>query len=201
MGEHHPFGIARAAGGELEEGEVALLDVDGRRGQGGAAPGRQLGHGDHLAQHRELGAQQAGQGEHLGEGDEHLGARGLEDSRLPPQVVFDLAAPGRRIQGHGDAARHLHAEEGREVFEPRGEHEPHGLARPHAQTGEAGGHRPRTGEETGVGELLGLGVAGEIEDVPAVRMALGMPLQDLDEALRAVRRRLRGIEGLIDLPS
>ncbi len=201
MGEHHPLGIAGAAGGELEEGKVALLDVDRRGGRAGRRSRLRckLRHGDHLAQHGELGAQQAGEGENLGEGDEHLGAGGLEDARLPPQVVFDLAAPGRRIEGDGDAARDLDAEERREVFESRREHEPHGLAGPHAEMDEAGGHGSRAGEEAGVGQLLGLAIARQVEDVPAVRMALGVPLQHLHQAARAIRRRLRGVERLDDL--
>ena len=81
------------------------------------------------------------------EGDEHLGAGGLEDAGLAPQVILDLAAPGGRIERHGHAARELDAEEGREVFEAGGEHDPHGLPRPHAQPGETGGHGAGAGEQ------------------------------------------------------
>ena len=111
------MGLPGAAGGELEEGDVARP----RTGGGMNCPSRQrrgeIRHRHHPPQNRELGAQQAGEGEDLGEGDEHLGPGGPQDAGLPAEMVLDLALAGRRIERHRDAARELGAEEGDEVFE------------------------------------------------------------------------------------
>ena len=87
----------------------------------------------HHPQPGELRAQQAGQGQDLGEGDQHLGLGGAQDAGLAAEVVLDLALAGRRIEGDRDAAGELRAEEGGEVFEARGEHDSHRLARRNAE--------------------------------------------------------------------
>ena len=86
------------------------------------------------------------------------------------------------------------AEEGDEVVEAGGEHDPHRRARPDAEAGEAGGHRVDPARQLAVGQLLGLAVAGVVEDVPPLGVALGVPVEDLEQGARAVRSHLAAAE-------
>ena len=61
---------------------------------------------------------------------------------------------------------------------------------PTPEPGEAGGHRADPPRQLAVGQLLGLAVAGIEEDVPPLGMALGVPVEHLEQGARAVRRRL-----------
>jgi hypothetical protein len=196
VGQHHPLGAARAAGGELEEGEVPLRHPGRLRAPVPAGERRQLPDRDHPVEAGELGAQEAGEREDLAEGDEDAGFGRGEDPGLAAKVVLDLAAAGRRIEGDGDAARELGPHEGREIFEARGEHEPNGLARLEAERSQPGSHGARPPVEVAVGQLLRLPFSRIVEDVPALRVALDMPVQDLQERPRSLRRGLARTQGL-----
>jgi hypothetical protein len=112
-------------------------------------------------------------------------------------VVLDLAQTGRRIEGDRDGASHLRAEEGGEVVERGGEHEPHGLPGADAQVLEARGHGPGAPRQLAEAQLLGLAVPGVVEDVPPFRMALDMPVEHLQESPRALGSGLGRCQRLV----
>ena len=193
MCEGHALGAPRAAGGELEEGDVLAADLRDVR-----VPARQRGQlvdRHHPAEPRDLRPDQARQGEDLGEGDEEARLGGPQDAGLPPQVVLDLALAGRRIERHRDAAGAQDTAEGGEVFQGGGEHEPHGLPRLETQGAQTGGHGAGPPVELAVGQRLGLVVSGIEQDVPPVRMALNVPVEHLEQRPRAVRRGLPRLQG------
>ncbi len=187
VGEDHPLGVGGAAGGELQEGDVLLLDGRQPCGAAGAA---QVGDGHHPLQGRDLGLDQPRQGQHLGDRHQHPRLRRVEDAGLAAQVVLELAGAHRRVERHRRGAGDLDAEEGGEVVEPAGQHQAGALARLEADRFEAGGGGAGALEQAGVGQLFDDALAGQEGDVAALRVALGVPLEDLHESPRGVRHRL-----------
>ena len=78
----------------------------------------------------------------------------------------------------------------RSIRGPVGSMIPTAVARPDAEAGEPGGHRAHPPRQLAVGQLLGLAVARVVQDVPPVGMALGVPVEHLQQGPRAVRSRL-----------
>ncbi|MNH14377.1 hypothetical protein D3C79_739680 [compost metagenome] len=87
VADHHAFGLAGAARGVLQEGNVIRLPW---RSAALAALGCQLGHAGDVSQARNLWLEQPGKQLGLRHGNQHFGFGVAQDAGLTLQMILDL---------------------------------------------------------------------------------------------------------------
>ncbi|MCY1356146.1 hypothetical protein D9M69_425880 [compost metagenome] len=191
MADHHPLGLPGAARGVLQEGQV-LGPPRGR--QAVAVAGAQLGHLDDRAEARHLRLEQAGEQLGLGHGDQQADLGVGEDAGLAQQMLLDLRQAQRRVDRHRHAAGQQGTEEAEQEVAPGRQHQRHPLPGAQAAPLQAAGDAQGALAEAGVADLLaGLGGAQQVH-VGALRVALDVPVEHLDEGLRRFRAgRVAGV--------
>ncbi len=191
MRQHHALGLAGAARGVLQEGDVGGAQRDRRRAAAGAG-GDDVGHGGHRVQRVDLGAQQVGQRLGALDGQQLARAGVAQDAGDAPQVVFQLRGPRRRVQRHGHAAGAQGAVEGGEELAPARQHDRHRLAAAQPARLQAGGDAQRVGVQVGVGQLDGRVAAFVQRDQDLLRVLAQVGVEDVEQGGRVVdgERRL-----------
>ncbi|MCY1403637.1 hypothetical protein D9M71_188250 [compost metagenome] len=194
VADHHPLGLAGAARGVLQEGEVLRLSlwIDPW-----TANGRQLGDaGDH-PQARHLRPEQSGDQFGFGHGDQHPGFGIVENGRLALQVFLKLGQAHRRIDGHRHPASQQHAEEGVEEITPGGQHQRDPFAAAQAVTLQAAGDGQRALVQGRVTDRLLAVAFAQQAYLDAMGMVVDVPVENFDQGLRPFRRsRVRRLVGI-----
>ena len=179
VGQHHALGVAGAARGVLDEGDV-VAPRRPRRGRPGDAL-REPGHGDDPAQAGHAGFEQARHRHRLRHGDEDARLGILEDAGVAAHVLLDLRRPRRWVDRHRDAASKKNAEVGKEILERGWQHDRHRLPRLQAAGAEPRRHGRRAGPQVRVVEPLLAVALGEQHDLGALAVGLHMPVEHFEQ--------------------
>ncbi len=150
----------------------------------------EFGHGYDRAQALDLRLDQLREPPGLGHGDQHPGAAIVQDAALAPQVVLELRRTQRRVDRHRHAAGEEHAEEAVKVIGRRRQHQRDRLAGAETLLLQAARDRDRALPEFAVGDDFALPVVLVELDVGPIRMLVGVPVEHVDQRLRAGRRDL-----------
>ena len=129
---------------------------------------------------RNLGLQQEGDRLHLGDGDQDLRAGVGQDFAMPAQMLFDLAGPGRGIEGDRHQSRIEHPEKAEEIIDIGRQHDGDGIPRFQRQGLQQGGYLPGPLPQLPVADQP-FRLALQQEDVAGIGVGSGMLLQHLDE--------------------
>ncbi len=168
-------------------------DLD--RGRHAAGHGQLLWRHD-MAQPGHAGLQQASDDHRLGHRHQQRGAGVVEDAGVPQHVLLELRCARRRVDRYRNSAGAQDAQVGAEVLGRRRQHDGHALARLHAGLLQAGRDgRARVGE-LAVAERL-LGAVGQTGQVAAIGVLAQMPLEHVEQGLRAARGFVGGGGGRV----
>ncbi len=184
MREHHAFRIAGAAGGVLQETDLAGAAANGD--EGGRLRREIRGH-EHGAQRFHLRAQQPRERLRLRNRDHDRGAGALQYADVPGHVVFDLRQARRRIQRHRNAAGEQHAVEAVQVIGGRRQHDGDRLPWGEARIGEPRGVAQSPLPQGAIAQPI-LFLLLIQEDGQAIRLPLDVVLERLDQGLRVIGR-------------
>ncbi|VVO41804.1 hypothetical protein PS691_05812 [Pseudomonas fluorescens] len=193
VADHHALGLARAARGVLQEGEVLRLP---RRCDALAPLACQLAHCGNARQARDLRLEQPGEQLRLLHGDQHLGLGVAQDAGLAVQMILDLRQAQRWVDGHRHPPGQQDAKKAMEKVAPCGQHQGHGLTGLQATALQPGGNGPGCLVQGAIADVLRLVTFTQQAHVGKLRLMAHMPLQHLDQGPRSVRRLRRCYRGL-----
>ena len=191
VAEHHPLGIAGAAGGVLEECGGGFVE---RRALAQASAAVERTDVDHRAQPRNPRGQQPRHAEGGIERHEHPDIRVRKYARVTHDMILELARTRGRVDGHRDRAGHLHPEEGRQVVEAGRQHQRHTPAGLEPSVDEAGRDALGTLHEVGERDLHGLSVRGPELGVDAIPVVVRVEVHRLEQRRGAGGDRLHRVE-------
>ncbi len=106
-------------------------------------------------------------------------------------MILDLCHPNRWVDGDGNAAGEQNTVKAEEITLPGGQHDGDRFPELQATLLQANRYRLRTRSELAIGDDVPLVLIGIELNVGPVRVGLHMPLQHIDQCLRAVRGRFR----------
>ena len=184
MAEHHPLGVAGAAGGILDQrrglrtGRHRCLD---------RAAAAQPGDRQDMAQVRRQAQQQRSHFAQVIADDQETSLRIAQDARLSAQMVLHLRAPGGRIHRHRNPAGIERPAEGLKETNPGAQHDADPLPRGQTRIDQPEGEFASRDPQPCIAEQVFLVVLQHNAHMRPVRMRPHMVFQHLNQGLRGCR--------------
>ncbi|MNP12727.1 hypothetical protein D3C76_1049770 [compost metagenome] len=193
MADHYALGLASAARGVLQEGDVIRLP---RGCDPLAALACQLGYADDAGQARDLRLDQPGKQLGLRHGNQHFDLGVAQDAGLAAQMVLDLRKAQRWVDGHRNTTGQENAEKAMKEVAARGQHQGYGMADLQATALQPCGNGQGALVQGAIAYVLRLVAVAQQAHVGLLRLMAHLPLQHLDQGSRGVRRLLHCYQSL-----
>ena len=197
MAEHHSLRIARAARRVLDESRVGGAARREPATERRSALLSERLHRGHIHQARNVRPHDPSDALDLIEADQESDLGVAQDRDLPPNVLFNLVGPRRRIDGDGDPSRQHDSEERVKEVGAGRQHDRHRLIALEAPGDEPCRYGRGRLEQLAVGDVLAR-VAFEQVDLRSIGLDLSVMAEDLRPISGRLGRRRCLARGLLD---